>query len=405
MVDSAKKTFLFLLYVYASAIFCSMAGLTLFGNLMLLVCIVFSVTAVAEGRFKLLASQKFLLALVPWGFFTLWINGEMSALPDELGTFNRMVIGVLAIYPLGWFIKSENFKKHMGRLFVVFLLFICLAHISGIIGLFHGFNPVKFEPRADPTRAAGLYGMAITYGYGCQFLLLTLIGLFTHHDKFKELVSKKLLVVGIVTTAAGFALALARGAIIGFACGLPFIFRRLSPVIFKRAVVGFASIVAVGFMVMLVVPETNRLSIKSDSNKIRISQYEAAYHGVQEKWLFGHGFRQFSDQVGRIKKEHDIDYKKFVGNSHNIFVEALVATGIPGLLLFFLFCYHGIREAWNLEHYLGPTIVSCWVAFLVSGLFQTTFVDAENMYFFFAIYALSSYLKLEEEAARHKVSV
>ena len=126
MTKVAQNIFIFLLYIYAVAIFSSLAGLTLFGNLMLPISCILAVAAFRKGEFKLLPSQKFLLALVPWSIFTLWINGEMAGLADELGTFNRMIVAVLAMFPLAWFLKSDGFGKHIKRLGVIFLVCVCV---------------------------------------------------------------------------------------------------------------------------------------------------------------------------------------------------------------------------------------------------------------------------------------
>ena len=64
-----------------------------------------------------------------------------------------------------------------------FLASTTIATVSGLIGLYTGFNPLKFKNACHPTRACGLYGMYMTYGYGINFFMVIVTGFLFYKNK------------------------------------------------------------------------------------------------------------------------------------------------------------------------------------------------------------------------------
>lgn len=65
-------------------------------------------------------------------------------------------------YTLKDFMKNKSKKVLLNT----FLIATTIATISGIIGLYTGFNPLKMKAACHEIRTCGLYGMYMTYGYG-----------------------------------------------------------------------------------------------------------------------------------------------------------------------------------------------------------------------------------------------
>ena len=107
---------------------------------------------------------------------------DIDNLLKSIFKLKYFLIGLISIYPIqNYFqtIPSNQKLKIIRRLINLFLISITLANISGLIGLITHFNPLKFKHTGDYLRSTGMYGMAITYGYGigiiCPILLLSLI--------------------------------------------------------------------------------------------------------------------------------------------------------------------------------------------------------------------------------------
>lgn len=269
---------------------------------------------------------------------------------------------------------TENKKK---ALIYLFFIATTLASLSGLIGVWTGFNPLKMKPACHATRACGLYGMYMTYGYGISLFMVLLTGIALAWKKggeLKRLIPGWLLYTTFAINFLGLIVSYARGAWLGFALAIPFYF-------FKEHKKRFALIVGVlailGGLSVFTIPKVHHMFFeRQGSNSERLSFFEAAYEGFKEKPILGWGYRNFEPNVKAIKARHDIAYPEFGSHAHNNYLEHLASTGIIGFLAVIFFSLAWIYESYNRFEILFPFALS----FFISGQAQYTFGDGENLF-------------------------
>lgn len=338
-------------------------------------------------------SQGFLWAFVIWATLASFLSISDPSPLKSIFKLKHYAIPLLAIGPYSWaFSRCNNLKKILIILASVFCVSLILANISGIIALFTQFHPIKWKAAADETRAAGLYGMAITYGYGIQFPALLFVLMAIHQAREQLSLNKYLFWLAGLSSIAGLYLSYTRGALVGFAAALLLGLYFYSRKVFLWAMGG---IVILGILSAFIINNSlisnNRLfqAFDSGSNTIRISQFQAAFYAAKEHPVFGLGWRQFESECTRIKVQYNLPHQEFRGHAHNVYLQVMADTGIIGLILFCCFLIFWMKELLEGElwkrRYLFPIIG----AFIVSGLFQCIHIDAENTFFIMGSYLVS----------------
>ena len=117
------------------------------------------------------------------------------------------------------FLKAQNNKKRR-NLIRTFLILTTLASLSGLIGFFSGFNPLKFSAACDTTRNCGMSGMLMTYAYSISIFCSLLLGWIIHFKK-NEIISKRNLIIIFILNFVGLYFTYTRGAMLGFLVGVP----------------------------------------------------------------------------------------------------------------------------------------------------------------------------------------
>lgn len=348
--------------------------------------------AIREGEFKLSASQWALMGMIILGILSIVIAPDIERKFHRILKIKYLLLGLLSVFAYRHALKSHIDNKKIKILINVFLVTVSLASISGAIGLFTGYNPLRFRTALEPIRSTGMYGMAVTYGYGMQFVVILLTGLWINRDKIKDYIDSRLLTIAWIVSIVGIVLSYTRGAILGVIIAIPFLFYRKSKKVFWSLIaIGVVAIVALVLAINFRMLGKHRLfqGLKSDSNMMRISQYQAAWQGFLEKPLTGLGFRNFERHSIRLKEKHDLAYKDFGGHAHNNFIEFMVGTGIFGLVAIVLFHGFWFVESFGRKDLLGPIFSSSVVALIVSGQVQCTMSDGENMFVIMFFYAIS----------------
>ena len=340
--------------------------------------------AVKDKEFKLPTSGWFLLAFTAIALLSLVVNFELIPKPSKnFGRLKYFVFGFGGIFVLQAWLKdvSDKTKKILVN---TFFLSIVIAAIYAVTHIKDG-------------RAKGLTD-TMRYGYGSGMFLLTLLSAILHHDKIKSWFNWKLALPAFIIGFAGMYFTYARGALLGFLCGLPFViyfFRaKLGLIIGGLALVG---VLGLGTVYLFgTAPEGTQsrflMNKNNGSDHIRRSQWKAAVIATKEKPLLGWGLSNFHSQLKRIKNDYDLDAKFYNdAHSHNIYLEIASGTGLIGLIAFlgWLLCW-----AWESFKAGGLTralIVPFGVAFVTSSVFEVTF-DANNASMIFFLYALSSSL-------------
>ena len=286
-------------------------------------------------------------------------------------------------------------SKRGARWFLNLLLWVTtIANINGIIGLIIGYNPLRFDV-AEPMRAMGMFKMAIRYGYGIQFFCLFVLFLIIHYEKFSSYINKKLLYMAAFWSLLGLYLSYSRGALIGFLLGVPFLMLFKCPRLVKWGCMGIATVIVAAVIGIYATGGTNvpneRLfqGFNSESNMMRISQYQAAWRSFLDKPLWGVGRGHFRVRSMGIKEKYGIPYPEYSSHAHNNYLQVLAEVGIFGFICFILFHIFWLKESWQRQDVFRSFFTAFFVAMAVSGLFQCTFVDYETACIILFVFALS----------------
>lgn len=338
-------------------------------------------------------SQGFLWAFIGWAILASLFSSSDPAPLKSILKIKHYAIPLLGIGAYAWaFQRSSNLKKRLLLLATVFCVSLILANISGIIALFTQFHPIKWKAAADETRAAGLYGMAITYGYGIQFPAVLFVLMVLHKARNQFSINKYLFWLAGISSIAGLYLSYTRGALIGFTAALLIGFYFYSRKMFLWAAGG---ITVLGILFVLIIQNSlisnNRLfqAFDSGSNTIRTSQFQAALLATKEHPVFGLGWRQFESECTRIKIKYNLPHQDFRGHAHNVYLQVMADTGVVGLGLFVLFLIFWMKESINGDLWQRRYILPAIGAFVVSGLFQCLHIDAENTFWVMGMYFIA----------------
>ncbi|MCR9203954.1 MAG: O-antigen ligase family protein [Halobacteriovoraceae bacterium] len=387
-MSQTDKTFYWMAYlalgvlslgIFTSVSFSALAHILLFPS-----GLFFLIKNFKEKSFKPKPSLYALLVLTLISITSVLVNLDIveNPLRNILKT-KYFIIGILGAYAFHFLKKNWLNPKRTKILVNLFLLSAAVASLSGLIGLWSGFNPLKFKPPCHPQRACGLYGMYMTYGYGISLFTVIATGLIVYRERFKAYFTPWLLYVSLGINLIGLFYSFARGGWIGFAFGVPFLFLKNHT---KKFGIGLGIIALLGGGVFLGSEKVrNTFMNRGESNQQRIHFFQAAYAAFKEKPLLGFGYRNFVANSIDIKKRHGIGSQHFAGHAHNNALEHLASTGILGFLAFIVFCLLWLKEA-----YEEPILFAFVMSFLMSGLFQYTFGDGENLFLIFGIFSLFS---------------
>lgn len=292
---------------------------------------------------------------------------------------------VALLSSISFFYLKKNWlnEKRTKIILNLFLVATTLATLSGLIALLGGFNPLKFKGPCHPTRACGLYGMYMTYGYGISLFMILISGLVVFRKRFEKVLTPWLLYSAFAVNLVGLIFSFARGGWLGFLLGVPFLFLKDYTKKFFMVIIAVFLIAGVSFVSSEKVRDI--FTKRQGSNEARITFFETAYAAFKEKPLLGFGYRNFEANSIAIKKRHDIGHQHFAGHAHNNALEHLASTGALGFLAFIIFCL-----LWLKETYREPIVFSFVMSFLISGLFQYTFGDGENLFLIMGIFSLFS---------------
>jgi O-antigen ligase len=303
---------------------------------------------------------------------------------------------------------KKEIEKFLPHVLVVFLLGFSLASLRGIFGYFVEhliFNNQDF-------RLNGFFGMVLSFSYTAGFPLLLQSYLYFNKDITSDLKKAlpKFLSWYFECNCFRFFLCLSflavvfswtRGAFIGIAFAFPVLIFSVN----KRA--GYLSLL-VGFCLMcfslfyisgrkeaLPISISDRLftGMQNSSNQMRLNQLKVGWKIFQEKPFLGIGYRSFEERDSYYKQKNNLPFVDMPLHAHNNFIEFLATTGLIGFLCYLTWLIGWGWVLWTRRNYLwGPYFIAIYVYFLVSGLFQSTFIDSEFAFTFFALYALSHIL-------------
>lgn len=334
-----------------------------------------------EKKHLAYSSIAFIVAIILSVLFN-WNDIERPL--KNISKIKYFLIPLLSIPLLKMFFKEKMDNKKIKILVYLFLLATTVATISGLIGLYTGHNPLKFKAACHPTRACGLYGMYMSYGYGIAFFMIIISGLLLYSRKVFSPVA---LGFSWLVNFAGMILSYARGGWLGFFLAAPFFFFKKSP---KKFLVGSTLIILTVGSTIYFTPSLHHrfIEARQDSNNQRLAFFETAYVAFKERPIFGWGYKNFEPNVKELKKKYKIAYPDYGADAHNILLEVLASTGIVGFICFMYFLL-----AWLIEAYKGSSIIHkisfpFVVSVGISGQVQNVFGDGENLFLIMLIWSI-----------------
>ncbi|MDD0852502.1 O-antigen ligase family protein [Halobacteriovorax sp. GB3] len=370
------------LFVLAAGIFTSVSFSALSHIFIIIPGFYFAIKFYKEKPFKLPRSFWFLGAMCIAIVASVLMNTDSIERPfKNISKIKYFLLPMLGVFAYFYTFKNWMTAKREKVLFNTFLLATTVATISGIIGLYSGFNPIKMKDACHATRACGLYGMYMTYGYGISLFMVLMTGIVLYKDRFTKYINVNLIYLVWAINFIGLILSYARGAWIGFLVALPFFFFKKNRKIFISVIAGVVLVSGLSFLS----PKVREMFFKREgSNTQRIAFYKAAVAAFSEKPVFGFGYRNFEPNVIEIKKRHNIEWPNVDGHAHNNYLEHLASTGSVGVVVMLLFLSFWLFEAYLTSVLIFPFVIS----FLTSGMVQYTFGDGENLFLIMGLWAL-----------------
>ena len=180
-----------------------------------------------------LQNKSLSLPLRFWGLFSVWVTCVLSVL-FNLDILNRpgynllkskyFLIGILSFFSIHYCSKEFLNSKRISLLINLSLIITSIASVSGIIGLYTGYNPLRMQPACHPVQNCGMFGMLMTYAYGLSLFMVALIGVLIHRKKLEGYFNLKIAWMALIINLWGIFLTYARGAWIGLLFAVPFFF-------------------------------------------------------------------------------------------------------------------------------------------------------------------------------------
>ncbi|CBW25253.1 putative membrane protein [Halobacteriovorax marinus SJ] len=346
-----------------------------------------------EKPIELSGSSVFLLLMIGSIILSVIFNLDILENPlKNLFKIKYFIIPWLGVFAVQRLIDEDLSPKKKNILINTFLIATTVATISGLIGLYTGFNPIKMKSACHSTRACGLYGMYMTYGYGVSLFAVLMTSLVFLK---KNIVNRPLLYIATLFGLVGTVLSFARGGWLGYIAGVGAFFFKKNIKVFLVSIVVLITLVTTAFFTSSTVKDM--VSNRSTSNDQRIAFYLTAYAAFKERPLFGWGYRNFEPNVKEIKKKYNIAYPDFGGHAHNNILEHLASTGIVGFICTLGFFVTWLMESYKRKDLTGILTFPFVVSFLTSGLFQYTFGDGENLFLLMGVWTIFRLKKCSSE--------
>lgn len=395
----------FSFYALAFAIFISVSLLTVYHLLTVIVFIILFIRKKTNIK-NLPQSAWALLAFICTQLLSAAVNfAELEEKSRSIGSIKYPLMGILGllIFSHQKLQNDEFIKKHSKIAFNIFLATIIIAFVYGIAKVYSNLeyfkNDLEGLVEGKPnTRLGGLTDI-MRYGYGTSLSLLVLLATALNAKQFPK-VNKPYLFITLAIGFTGLFMSYTRGAMLGLLVGVPAVFYYFN----KRltALITLASAGVIGLMVIVSLmggSEKSRffLSLNSDSNNIRMSQYLSAIHAVQERPVFGFGPQQLKFHVKEIKEKYNLNFKDYIEHSHNVYLEIAANTGLIGLFAFLIWL-----GLWTKEIFLNGTNFAKQVFFpvilflLVAGQFEMLLMAQTSTLIYF-LYAISSLKIFQKE--------
>ena len=348
---------------------------------------------------------KSVFMLLAFSFFAVVsVCFNYSELEKPLRNISKIKYEVFASFlALLSFYFRKDLKKYLALIFSLFLLSFSFANFYGVCKWLYQ----KYYLNILPERLGGFFGMCMSYAYTAVLPILLILSIFVFSELrdllkkgiqevsfLKNFYEKRVLSFLLVLAFIALMMCQTRGEMVGVLVGFPILFYFKNKKAFYSLFL--TSILLIGLAVAYTYKFGNPdnrifISLNSVNHSERFSQAKVGMHLFLEKPVFGAGFRSIEERDPKVKLKYDIPDKDFVGHAHNNFLEVLATTGLFGFVFFILWVLFWVKDIWGISDLgLKSFFLSTVGSFLITGLFQSTFIDGEFCYTLFALYALST---------------
>lgn len=285
-------------------------------------------------------------------------------------------------------------------------LSIFVICIPSIVSHHTGFHLITGEP-LEYGRASGVSGTILTFSYTLQFFILLITAiLFSGKQKRQWLdetippgKARWLVIVGLwIILWLALILSESRGAIIGVLAGGGVLVLAL-----RRRWLMLTSAACVLVVALTLVASGSRLLEYRDP--VRMTIWKTAALTFLDHPLLGVGYRGLEEKSDLFAEQYGVSPLSrlergsyyFKGHAHNNFLEAFAGMGVFGGLAFIGFCgawFYECSRTPGLDLFVLPSVV----AFCASGLFESTFIDAEVVNVVLLFYLVSQLVRRWQDA-------
>jgi O-antigen ligase len=327
-----------------------------------------------------------LLALIIAIILSVLVNQDIAV--EGYAPLTRVkyyLFGLLGIAPISAYFRGlseEERVKRVSWLLYALIGVTTLASLSGMSAVFFGYNFLKLKA-GFVDRNGGLAGMLMNYAHNMAFFEVFLTGLLLYRNEIKKYLNVNFLYAAWAINLLGLYTTYTRGALLAFLVALPFFFIRKH---IKAFVICFIGLCIIGVGAYKI---AGKSVIRPDSDKERLSQWVAAYHGFKERPVLGLGYMNFEKVCTRIKKDYNVDQPGFCGHAHSNYFEMLASTGLIGFILFLCWQVTWLVEVFKRNDLIARLGLPLILVFIVGGQTQATFTLGANLFLIMPLYFLT----------------
>jgi O-antigen ligase len=297
----------------------------------------------------------------------------------------------LFLFPIAFFFLKENKRIFSLKLFLKAKLYFYLSTLILFIGIFalfyfRGFVTENYFLNYSYRiiHQLGYYSMHPIYAS-----LIVSISIIFSISLFKNKKYQLLIIVGNILLVLNLILLSRKSAIIIMGVFfLIFVFFNKSIKVKIKVFILFITLVLIIGVVKFIPDISNRFNDFLDlfdytnmsSSNLRLNLIDVSIDAIKEKPFFGYGIGDIKDILSDFEHKNDFFNNKYY-NTHNQYLNLMLATGFFGLLLFIAFLFKNLKLA-----YSGSFEQFSIVLLFVLLMFIENILDRQNGVIYFAVF-------------------
>mgnify|MGYP001570077321 CR=1 FL=1 len=297
----------------------------------------------------------------------------------------------LFLFPIAFFFLKENKSIFSSKLFLKAKLYFYASTVILFIVIF-----VVFYFRGFVTKNYFLnYSYRIIHQLGYYSVhpiyasLITAISIIFSISLFKIKKYQLLIIFGNILLVLNLILLSRKSAIIIMgAFFLVFILFNKSIKVKIKAFILFITLVLIMGVVKFIPDISNRFNdfvvlfdyTNMSSSNLRLNLIDVSIDAIKEKPFFGYGIGDTKDILSNLEHKNDFFNNKYY-NTHNQYLNFMLATGFLGLLLFIIFLFKNLQFA-----ILGSLEQFSIVLLFILLMFIENILDRQNGVIYFAVF-------------------